>query len=210
MFTSIVVFETKPTEPIVFTCLGCDWNTEQHLGEVTYLNRHLRLYCKNQEVSSWYSYYKNRIQTKKAVLSNELLDFIMLFITSNSCLDILNNRYYQKILKKAKIEIVGEFAFRNTILPNIKNNLHEAIENKLQNEYSVCLIVDLWSSKSNDDYIGLCAVLTNFDFERELLAINMMRMIGSHDAENIKQCIETMINFYKFNKSKIKSINIIL
>jgi hypothetical protein len=129
----------------------------------------------------------------------------MLFITSNSCLDVLNNLYYQKILNKAKIEIGGEFSFRNTILPNIKNKLHEEIEKKLQNAYSVSLIVDLWSNKSKDDYIGLCAVLTSFSYERELIAINMMRMIGSHTAENVKSCIEVMINFYKFNKSKIKS-----
>jgi hypothetical protein len=84
--------------------------------------------------------------------------------------------------------------------------VYEQIEIKLQNAESICLIVDIWTNQVSADFIGLAVVLTNSFFEREILVINMMRMPGSHDAENIKYSIEKMINFFDFDKSKAKSL----
>jgi hypothetical protein len=57
-------------------------------------------------------------------------------------------------------------------------------------------MTDIWTNKQNRDFIALCAVVTNSDFEREILVINMMRMVGhSHNSENIKSAIEEMVYF---------------
>lgn len=51
--------------------------------------------------------------------------------------------------------------------------------------------------------MGLAASIINRDFESETLVIGMELMPGNHSAENIKLAIESIINKFKFDKSKI-------
>jgi len=205
-FASIAIFVSKPKEVLEFKCIGCDFKTKQVLGEVTYLNRHLRIHCSNPLVPIWYQKYQARKGVKQAAISKDMLEFMLLFVTSNDSVDMLRNRHYLNILQRANIKVPGEFNFRYTVLPDIMKLVYEQIEIKLQNAESICLIVDIWTNQVSADFLGLAVVLTNSFFEREILAINMMRMPGSHDAENIKYSIEKMINFFDFDKSKAKSL----
>ena len=62
-------------------------------------------------------------------------------------------------------------------------------------------MTDIWTAKQNSDFIGLGAALMSENLSREVLLIDMIRMPGNtHNAENIKETIETMVlkvlNYY--------------
>jgi len=90
-------------------------------------------------------------------------------------------------------------------MPEVLNHLYLLIENKLETAKTVCLVVDLWTNLINSDYIALGAVITNNTFDRKMIIVNMMRMVGMHNSENVKLAIEAMINKFQFDKSKIHS-----
>jgi hypothetical protein len=84
--------------------------------------------------------------------------------------------------------------------------MNSIIEKKLQSSLYVCLIIDMWTNRSNSDFVALAASCINFSGERELLIIDMAPMNGPHSAENLKLVVEQMINRIDFNKSKIKGL----
>ena len=53
------------------------------------------------------------------------------------------------------------------------------------------------------DFNGVAACLMSPSFKRKIIVIDMSLMPGSHNAENIKESIETTINKFEFNKAKI-------
>jgi hypothetical protein len=86
------------------------------------------------------------------------------------------------------------------------DKLYEILEHNLKHAVCACLIVDIWTNTVNADFIGLAAVLTDSQLEKEVHIINMMRMPGPHCAENIKIAVEKMVNKFLFDKSKIHCI----
>jgi hypothetical protein len=56
------------------------------------------------------------------------------------------------------------------------------------------------------DYLALGASIINTSFIKEILMIGMVKMPGSHNAENIKKAIEIIINKLNFNKAKISAV----
>ena len=80
--------------------------------------------------------------------------------------------------------------------------LHHLFTLKMNKADSICLITDIWTSRSNSDFIALAAVLCHGN-SKELIIIGLDRMKGPHCAENIQLSIEDMINKYQIDKSKI-------
>lgn len=208
-FDCVTTFNEFPKYRIEFKCRGCGTQFEQLLANTTYLNRHLRSYCKSNEVRFWYT--KVREFSNKndvSILSDDKLLLVKFFISSNASLVTLLNPYLRELIKM-KIPMPGFFTFRHTILPEVLNHLYMLIENKLETAVTVCFVVDLWTNLINSDYIALGVVITNNSFDREMIIVNMMRMIGTHNSENVKLAIETLINRFRFDKSKIHSIFLI-
>jgi hypothetical protein len=81
--------------------------------------------------------------------------------------------------------------------------LTEALNSKLENAFSVCLISDIWTNKSMLDFMDLASKIIDVNFNRKTLVIGMMLMPGNHSADYIKEAIETLVNIYDFDKSKI-------
>ena len=81
--------------------------------------------------------------------------------------------------------------------------LYEAINEKLVDAVSVCLVSDIWTNKQMLDFLVLSANIINNNFEKKAIVIGMMLMPGNHCAENIKIAIEELVNRYSFDKSKI-------
>ncbi len=90
-----------------------------------------------------------------------------------------------------------------SILPKVYDQLIKHINFKLKEARGICLIVDIWSSSQMVDFIGLAATIMYKNFVFEWLIIGLDRMIGSHNAENIKIAIEKIINRFDFDKKKI-------
>ena len=53
-------------------------------------------------------------------------------------------------------------------------------------------------------------MLTDNSLNQELVVIGMMKTPGKHNSETIKLSVETMVNSYEFDKSKIIGILFIL
>lgn len=124
-------------------------------------------------------------------------------MSSNAAIEELKNPYLVKILKKAGIKAPGTKAFTREILPNAIKKLKEVINRKLNEAYVIILIVDIWSDFQMNDFIGLAAMMSNKYLDKECFVIGLEKMIGSHNAENIKKMIEMIVNTYDFDKSKI-------
>jgi len=196
-------FPEIPKEKIKFKCIACNWETNAVLGETRYLNVHLKISCKSKNVKNWYKLYKaHKIKIENSAIDDNLLCLIRYFLRSNSSIEALTDPDLRELLKP-KILLPGPFSFRNTILQSVMDKLKSAIEFKLKNASSVCLITDLWTNTIKADFIGLAAVLTDNSLNHELVVIGMMKTPGSHNSETIKKSVETMVNNYTFDKSKI-------
>jgi hypothetical protein len=81
------------------------------------------------------------------------------------------------------------------------------ITEKLNKATVVNLILDIWSNSQMTEFMGLAAMLLNDNFEKECFVIGLERMPGSHNAENIKATIESIVNKYEFDRTKISGKN---
>ena len=84
--------------------------------------------------------------------------------------------------------------------------MYEKIEKKLENAAYISLIPDIWTSKRMLDFCATAVSKMSETFQREILVVGMGKMPGNHYAENIKAIMETLINRYEFDKSKIKGL----
>ena len=125
------------------------------------------------------------------------------FISSNTSASELENLHLRVILKKANIIFPGPKTFSKSFLPNAMSILKSEINAKLQNAVCITLITDIWTNKQMIDFIGLAACLVNSDFQKEILVIDMIKMSGAHNHLNIKNAIETMVNKFDFDKSRL-------
>ena len=64
----------------------------------------------------------------------------------------------------------------------------------LNDSAGVCLITDISTNKQMLDFMGIAANTIKSDFTRQTIVIGMCPMPGSHNAENIKMAIETLVN----------------
>ena len=96
--------------------------------------------------------------------------------------------------------------FSSTIIKKVLELLRNEIKKKLNEAKSICLISDVWSNKQMLAFMGLVAVVINKHFEKELVVIGMIEMPLRHCAEDIKKAIETIVNSYEFDYSKIKGV----
>ena len=167
----------------------------------------------------------NRKRINKPKIDDIMLDLIKFFITSNVSASAIQNKYLSKLLDRV-LDVPTAKTFRETQLRACYDLLRVEIEFKLKNADTVCLIVDIWTTGTNKDFIALVAVLTDFYFRREFVIVDMMRMPGnSHNAENCRDAIQNMVfstnycyliysfsfsnnqvNSYEFKKLNISSI----
>jgi hypothetical protein len=128
---------------------------------------------------------------------------VLYFISSNAATCELQNIYLRMLLETAQIKMPALNSFNDSILPMVYDQLIKHINFKLREAYGICLIVDIWSSSQMVDLLGLAATIMYKNFEFECLVIGLDRMIGSHNAENIKIAIVKIINRFDFDKKKI-------
>lgn len=53
------------------------------------------------------------------------------------------------------------------------------------------------------DFIAVSANIVYNNYDKETVVIGMMKMPGRHNAENIKICVESIVNEFKFDKTKV-------
>ena len=207
-FDCETVYETKPTKKITFKFIICKKIFSAKIGRVTNLNRHLVQDHKNDKsLNEWFEKY-NRFnsQSKSGTSVDEnMLLLIKSFISSNNALIELKNKFFRKLMIKAKVKTPDYRTFVNKLLPEVMKQIHETILSKLKMAFSISQITDIWTNKQLKDFIAVAANIINDKFNKELLVIGFIRMKGRHCAENVKAGVESIVNTYEFDKSKISS-----
>ena len=203
-------FEEKPLNKISFKCLICaEKILYSKLGRTTNLNRHLKDdHKKHSKLVDWLKKYdqfnsKNLRAKEKATIDDNMLDLIKYFISSNNSLTELKNKYFRRLMKKAKIKSPDYRTFVNGFLPELMKSLHEKILSKLTHAQSIGLITDIWTNDQLRDFIAVAASVIDDNFKKDVIIIGFARMIGNHCAENVKTGVENIVNSYQFDKSKI-------
>ena len=84
------------------------------------------------------------------------------------------------------------------------DKLHAQIDFKCKSAEAITLFPDSWVDNLNTEYLGLGTRLTNDCFEKKVISLGFIEVIGGHCSENIKAAIETIVNKYEFDKSKVK------
>ncbi|RNA13869.1 hypothetical protein BpHYR1_049674 [Brachionus plicatilis] len=73
------------------------------------------------------------------------------------------------------------------------------------NEKSICLITDLWSNISAQQYLALAASMVFSNLTKKIRVIGMV-LTNDSNADLIKECVETIISKFNFDKTEISGI----
>ena len=147
-FESLLELNSLPLKNIKFKCKICEAELVSKLNKSSNLFMHL---CVLEETQNWHENYKKFRSEKSSKLSeldNETFNLIKYFISSNTSLCELQNKYFRKIIDK-EVKLPCYYTFRNQILPVIMQKLYASIEQKLIKAATICLIVDIWTDKMN-------------------------------------------------------------
>ena len=124
------------------------------IGGFTNLNKHL---TKHESTLNWYNCYIKYVHKKNDkntdYISDEKLNLIKFFITSNLSLAQLRNVYLRSILKD-EVKLPSFFTFRYKYLNEVMSLLHGKIEKKCQDASYITLIPDGWTDSSGTEYLG--------------------------------------------------------
>lgn len=195
-----------PTDKnLIFNCKICKKEASAPFIRLSNLNQHLKL-SHGDILSDWlerYRKYSNADSTN--ILDEKVLQLVKWFIVSNGSFTHLKIPYLRNILHPS-LEIPSYYHFRLNILPNVMQKLYLAIENKLKDAITICLVIDIWTNNSNIDFLGCAAITTNKLMDRETYVIGLTPMSGAHNAENIRTALINLLNRYKFNKLKIHGV----
>ena len=169
-----------------------------NLGDLTNLNKHLKTH---PETAKWYRSYIYATRKRKTFLSFAMLNLIKFFISSYQSLALLDNEHFKNLIRPT-INVPSYFIFRNSMLPEVMLNLHDVIEEKLNNAAYICLIPDIWEYDFNN-YLGLAATICSHSGETQVVVLGIRKIPGS-SAEEIKALVEEIINCYIFEYKKVK------
>ena len=116
-------------------------------------------------------------------LTNCLVDFIT---SSLQPLSRVDDPAFRSMIHKAQpaFTMPSRKYLSTKLLPEKTAQLHSRISDRLKNVHSICLTVDIWSSRGMRAYIGITAHYI-LDYKLESVMLACKRFKGSHTAENI-------------------------
>jgi hypothetical protein len=190
-----------------FDCKICKKTLHSPFKHLSNLNKHLELH---DELKEWFKRFRQHTYKPSTdfIVDDAHFRLIKYFVSSNMSLRKFRDPSFLDILDP-RINVSSYQKLRKEILPEFVVQLRSYFNEKLSSCLIVSFIVDLWTNKIGQDFIALVAVVTNNEWEREFLVIDICPMEGGHNAENIKTKVENMINAYDFDKSKIQGLKLI-
>jgi len=199
-FNSTRVFNSKPTANVVFTCKERNCRLESSLGDFSNINKHFITKVNDHPISSeWYSLYKKKSIRKEKLISDDTLNLMKYFISSDTALLQFENEFLNLVLKP-EIQLFSVWTFRYKILPAVMNKMMSIIESKLNSAEFITLVVNGWTALfSNIEYQALYAQTINSLWETESMCIGMVPMEKGHSADALQEAIEKMVNKFKIN-----------
>ncbi|CAF1133485.1 unnamed protein product [Brachionus calyciflorus] len=119
-----------------------------------------------------------------------MLLLVKYFLSSNAAIKELENPYLRKLLK---FDLPCPYTFNRRILPRVQDILKQSLINELKKSESFCLIIDLWSNKSCQQFLAVAASMIFKNFNKSIRVIGMNSTSGVCYDEKIKECIETKL-----------------
>jgi hypothetical protein len=197
-------FSARPSGNIEFKCLVCDSNCFAKLGEPSNLHKHL---LKHKKTREWCELYRQREESPKGdVIDEDTMLLIKFFISSNLSATILQNVHLRSLFTRHKIPFHSETTFIDKYLPSVLDKLYKRIQFKLVQAVNVVVIADCWSNKQMLSFMGVAANIVYENFTNECIVIGFELMEGKSDHLGIKKAIESILNKYEFDKSKVTGI----
>lgn len=194
----------KSRNKIQFSCILCNYSSENVLGKPGNLKKHLKTHGESKQ---WLLVYdKMKANAKKSTIKTvdkKAILLVKFFINSDISLLALKDKYLQQLLPVK----ITEYTFKNTFLPDMLTRLKDELSFKLRSSIFINLVTDIWSNKAMISYLALAAATITENFKTETFIIGFCKMPTKHNAENIKLAVEEIINELEFNKAKISSIN---
>ena len=151
----------------------------------------------------WFVHFNNSNSVNKTAIDKDTIKLVRYFIASNSAAQEFDSPWFRELLTSTSIKLPCSKTFSTVILKSVFEKLNGLIESKLNQAESICLISDIWTNRQMKDFMGLAVNMIDSYFEKSTLVIGMCIMPGSHNAENIKLAIESIVNRFSFDKSKI-------
>jgi len=180
-------FDSKPPkkEKLQFTCIYCYKVIHEPLGKSGNFFKHFNsTQCKGKkDFKAWKKVYDefNLNETDDdSCLDDDIMDLTKYVISSNTATQELSNIHLKRLLERHKIHLPC-----------------------LRKAKTVTLIGDIWDSRQMADFFALCCQVTFADFSKKLIVLGLKRMNGPHNAENIIDVTEQILNQYDFDKSKV-------
>ncbi|CAF0972744.1 unnamed protein product [Brachionus calyciflorus] len=159
------------------------YTTIQTFGKNGNLIKHLRSH--KHEIGIWLGefdkYSATKIHSKK--LDPKMYHLVKFFIRNALAVKALEDKDLRQVFPK----LIGKYSF---------------VEILINAEY-VVLIVDAWSSKCKKEFVVVSAATIKKDLNRDVFILGLERLIGRHNAENLKKCIESIVNRFEFNKKNV-------
>ena len=178
-FDCPVTIDKLMEESITFKCEFCNKHVKSKINDSRNLFTHIDFHPPLKEWHRVYTAWNKRGKPLKSQsIDDNTMALITFFITSDIALEALKNSSLEYLLKKIGMKSPSYYSFRNNLLPSVMKKLIEAIEIKLKEAETICLITDIWSNRINVDYIALGANITSKNFEKETLILSMMPMQG--------------------------------
>ena len=198
-------YDSKPEHKLVFKCMICSADIRSHHGISSNLHKHLRSHAEYKEWKLKFDEF-NPSQDNEDEISRNVLDLVLYFISSNESAIQLENTHIRRLLSRLGFNLPHRLSFASTLIPEVVKKCKAEIERVLKNARAVTLVADIWTSVQIADFMGLCATTLSKGVERKTFVIGLKRMSGPHNAENIKDTIESIVNEYNFNKNKIVAV----
>ncbi|CAF0840058.1 unnamed protein product [Brachionus calyciflorus] len=195
---------------VIFKCKICKpypskenevYTSKQKFCRTGNLLKHLRTH--KYEIGLWLNEFdKYSVQKQSRKIDPKMFYLVKFFIKNAIAVQALEDHDFRQVFPKT----IGKYSFVQKVLPELINFMELEITRKLVDAEFVALIVDGWTSKLKKEYVVVGASLIQKDFKRDVFILGLTRLIGRHNAENMKLCIEKVVNTYEFNKNKLSAI----
>jgi hypothetical protein len=197
---------------IDFYCIFCDAKRSMKLGQTNNIMVHFKEAHKNKtseknqalldNFSKWLDAFEENTvaPVNKSYIDQETMRIVNYFISCDSAIVDFDKEAFRILLSDYKRPITNSKTFKTVILEEVFMKFRKEIDFLLSTALSICIISDIWTSKNMLDFMGLAVNVIFRDFTKKTFVIGLDLMPGSHNAENIKQAIERITNFYSFNK----------
>ena len=166
------------------------------------MNKHLR--NAHDITKIWNERYSEQKGRKsKIAIDTKTLLIVKAFVTMDIAVIAMANESFKAL---SKYPLPCQETFRTTILPKVLELLQDFIKKRLQRAQAIWLLSDIWTNISKNDYLAIGAAITDENFERELVVLDIIRCEQPKTTTHVQELIEQTIQRYEIPDNVLHGI----